>query len=329
MDETPATPDGAAGVSPPPRPSFLPPVGSTPLPGDPPLVPPATTPEPPARPPARRGSFLRELPVLVAVALVLALLIKNFALQAFYIPSGSMQQTLELQDRVLVNKLVYRFGEIQRGDIVVFNGLDNFEPEPTIVAPPANALQRALRAVSRALGVGPPGSRDFIKRVIAVEGDRVACCTDGRVTVTPAGSTTPVVLQEDYLFEDDQRPFCAAGTGPTSCPPGAAPVVVPQGRLWVMGDHRGASSDSRDHLGDKNGGTVPVDKVIGKAFVIVWPFDRSGGLDRPATFDQPALALPAGSEPLTPVPGDSLVWAAGLALPGWWLVRLRRRSRSA
>ena len=267
----------------------------------------------------QHGSFLRELPFLVVIALGLALLIKSFVVQAFYIPSGSMQQTLELQDRVLVNKLVYRFGEIQRGDIVVFNGLDNFEPEATIIEPPANGVQKALRGLSRALGVGPPTSRDFIKRVIGVEGDVVACCTDGKVTVLPKGATTPIVLEEDYLFEDDKLEFCAAGTGPTACPPGAEGVTVPEGRLWVLGDHRGQSSDSRAHITDKNTGTVPTDKVIGKAFVVVWPLDRFSGLGTPETFDQQALAMSGPAAAGAPL-------ALGLvgALP---VVAVRRRLR--
>lgn len=277
--------------------------------------------------PKSGGSFLKELPVLVVIALGLALLLKSFVVQAFYIPSGSMQETLELQDRVLVNKVVYRFRDIARGDIVVFNGLDNFEPESTVIEPPANGLQKALRGVSRALGVGPPTSRDFIKRVIAVEGDRVACCTDGHVTVTPKGSTTPVVLDEEgYLFDDDQLPFCQAGTGPTACPTGAPGVLVPEGRLWVLGDHRGASSDSRAHITDAHTGTVPTDKVIGKAFVVVWPLDRFDTLGTPKTFEQPALqGGGARSMPLTGpgAAGAPLGLGLVLALP----LRALRRAR--
>jgi len=238
------------------------------------------------------GSFFRELPFLVLIAFVLALLIKAFLVQAFYIPSGSMQQTLELRDRVLVNKLVYRFRDIHRGEIVVFNGLDNFQPE-TQIAPPSNGLQRVLRSVSRAVGVGAPGEKDFIKRVIGTPGDRVACCVDGHVTVQPKGSSTPVPLNEPYLFEDDKQVFCEAGTGEQACPPGAPGVLVPKGRLWVMGDHRGFSSDSRAHIDDENHGTVPIDKVIGRAFVIVWPVGRSKVLRVPETFDSSALGTSA------------------------------------
>jgi signal peptidase I len=271
---------------------------------------------------AKSGSFFRELPFLVVIAFLLALLIKAFLIQAFYIPSGSMQQTLELRDRVLVNKLVYDFRDIHRGEIVVFNGLDSFTPETTIPEP-ANPLQRVLRVLSSAVGVGAPGEKDFIKRVIGVPGDRVACCTDGKVTVQPEGAERPTVLDEPYVFEDNREVFCAAGLGEAACPEGAEGVLVPEGRLWVMGDHRGSSSDSRAHIDDANNGTVPQDKVIGRAFVIVWPLDRVRVLSVPETFDS-ALGV------LGPLPAYGLVatpWALGLvgALP---VVALRRRLRS-
>ncbi|MCW2605793.1 MAG: Signal peptidase I-like protein, partial [Frankiales bacterium] len=224
--------------------------------------------DPPAPAPKKKGgSFFRELPFLVLVAFVLALLIKAFLVQAFYIPSGSMEQTLQIDDRVLVNKLVYRFRDIHRGEIVVFNGLDSFSSEVPPQAP-ANGVQKVLRRISGAIGVGAPGEKDFIKRVIGVPGDRVACCTGGKVTVTPKGTTTPVPLDEPYLFEDNQMPFCDAGATLQACPEGAPGVLVPEGRLWVLGDHRGASSDSRYHIDDANKGTVPADKVIGRAFVV-------------------------------------------------------------
>jgi len=267
------------------------------------------------------NSFFKELPFLVIIAFLLALLIKAFLVQAFYIPSGSMQQTLELRDRVLVNKLVYDFRDINRGEVVVFNGLDSFTPE-TEIAAPANGVQRVLRAVSSAIGVGAPGEKDFIKRVIGVPGDRVACCDEGRVTVQPGGAARPVALDEPYVFEDDRMPFCAAGTGDVLCPAGAEGVLVPEGRLWVMGDHRGSSSDSRFHIDDENSGTVPQDKVIGRAFVIVWPLDRATVLSVPETFD-------AALGPLAGLPAQALVatpYALGLvgALP---VAALRRRLR--
>ncbi len=272
---------------------------------------------------AKKGSFLRELPFLIVVAFVLALLIKTFLVQAFYIPSGSMQETLELRDRVLVNKLVYDFRDIRRGEIVVFNGLDSFTPE-TVVEEPSSPVQRVLRGIGNAIGVGTPGEKDFIKRVIGVPGDRVSCCTDGKVTVQPAGAAKPMVLEEPYIFENNppgDRAFCAAGAGDVNCPPGAPPIVVPEDRLFVMGDHRGASADSREHINDPNGfeGTVPQDKVIGRAFVIVWPFNRARLLTVPDTFDG-ALSALGPAVPATP-------YALGMvgALP---LAALRRRHRA-
>ena len=239
----------------------------------------------------RKWSFMRELPVLVVVALVLALLIKGFLVQAFFIPSGSMERTLHgcvgcTGDRVLVNKLVYDVRDIRRGEIVVFSGEgswgDNAEVTPP---PPGNVLQRALRSAARAVGAAPPSEKDYIKRVIGIPGDRVACCTaDGKITVQPEGAERPVALDEPYVFEDDQQPFCAAGTDTVSCPPGADGVLVPAGRLWVMGDHRSESADSRAHFEEPGSGTVPQDKVVGRAFVIVWPLNRVGVLTVPETF---------------------------------------------
>jgi signal peptidase I len=262
------------------------------------------------------GSFFRELPFLVLIAFLLALVIKAFLVQAFYIPSGSMQQTLELRDRVLVNKLVYNFRDIHRGEVVVFNGLDSFTPENQI-AEPSSGIGRVLQTISSAVGVGAPGEKDFIKRVIGIPGDRVACCSNGKVTVQPAGAERPVELDEPYVFEDNRMPFCAAGTGETNCPTGAEGVLVPEGRLWVMGDHRGESSDSRFHIDDENQGTVPQDKVIGRAFVIVWPLSRATVLSVPTTFDGALGALPAYGLVATP-------YALGVvgALP---LVALKRR----
>lgn len=241
--------------------------------------------------PVRPASFWRELPVLLMTALTLALVIKAVLIQAFFIPSGSMEKTLHgcrgcTGDRVLVNKLLYDVRDIRRGEIVVFNGEGSWGSNTEAVSSPGgNVVQRALRGVARAVGAAPPGDKDYIKRVIGIPGDRVACCTpDGRVTVQPAGADRPVALEETYLFEDDQQPFCAAGLGSEACPPGAPGILVPAGRLWVMGDHRGESAESRAHLDSPGQGTIPQDKVVGRAFAIVWPFPRARVLTVPETF---------------------------------------------
>ena len=230
------------------------------------------------------------------VALVLALLIKTFLVQAFFIPSGSMERTLHgcpgcRGDRVLVNKLVYRARDPHRGEIVVFKGPPSWQPE-FAQQPPSNAVRRLLHDVGSALGVAAPSNKDFVKRVIGIGGDHVVCCDQaGRITVNGRA------LDEPYLF------------------PGAHPsdqsfdVVVPTGRLWVMGDHRNDSADSRAHQTDHLG-TIPANDVIGRAFVRVWPPGRWGLLKVPKTFHQQGLA--------------------SLGLPALGLVSagLRRRSRS-
>jgi signal peptidase I len=213
-----------------------------------------------------------ELPVLLVIAIALALLLKAFVVQAFYIPSGSMEKTLLIKDRVLVNKLVYRMRDVHRGEIVVFNGSGTgFTESESVIPPPRNGVERASRAVQRVIGAGAPGERDFVKRVIAVGGDTVACCdAQGRVTVNN------VSLDEPYIFENS--PLDAGRT--------FAPFKVPQGQLWVMGDHRGDSGDSRFN------GPIPEDRVIGRAFVRVWPVSRFGFLRVPETFSKTHAAGP-------------------------------------
>jgi signal peptidase I len=219
----------------------------------------------------RRRSFWRELPILIAISLVLAVVIKTYFVQVFWIPSGSMENTLQINDRVLVNKLVYHFRGIHRGDIVVFNGDGSWDPGS--VPTSGNVFEQFGDGFASMFGFGHPGDI-LIKRVIGLPGDRVACC-DARGRVTVNG----VPLNEaSYLY------------------PGADPsqirfnIVVPAGRLWVMGDNRLYSDDSRLHQDDPGGGTVPESAVIGRAFVIIWPPSHWRILPIPATFSQPALS---------------------------------------
>lgn len=213
-----------------------------------------------------------EFPLLIVGAFLVAFVVKTFLVQAFYIPSGSMEDTLQVGDRVLVNKVVYHLRPVERGDVIVFDGTGSFV-SGDIVEPERSPLESLGRVVGEIVGLAPPRDTDFIKRVIGVGGDRVVCCdADGLITVNG------VPLQErDYLYRNN--------------PPSkqSFDVIVPEGTLWVMGDHRSASADSRSHMGDPGGGFVPVDKVIGRAFAVVWPFGNAQILEIPATFEQPAL----------------------------------------
>ncbi|MCF6523279.1 signal peptidase I [Streptomyces sp. JJ36] len=202
----------------------------------------------------RRSRSVRVL-AGAAVVTTLVLLVSTFVVQPFLIPSSSMAPTLRIGDRVLVNKLAYRFGNHpERGDVVVFDGTGSFVREEETGGDPLTSL---LRAAGAATGLVDPPGTDYVKRVIGVGGDRVRCCDErGRLEVNG------VPVTEEYLYEGDA--------------PSAVPfdIRVPEGRLWVMGDHRSDSSDSRDHLGSPGGGTVPVDRVVGRVDWIGWPADR-------------------------------------------------------
>lgn len=259
------------------------------------------------RPATGRRAWWRELPFLVLLTLLIAALIRTFLVQPFFIPSGSMEETLRRGDRVLVDKVSYRFGEIERGDVVVFNGLDSFTPEVQ-TQEPANLLQRVVRALGAAVGVAPPGEQDFIKRVIGISGDRVRCCDSaGRVSVNGYA-----VNEDSYLYQQE---------APSES---TFDVRVPEGRLWVMGDHRSRSADSRSHLGDPGGGTVPEDKVIGRAFSVVWPPSRMTGIGRPDAFDEvPDQAAALG------VLAPAMPFALGLAVALPCVGLRRRRARGS
>jgi signal peptidase I len=195
----------------------------------------------------KQRSFWVELPILLIVAILVAVLVRTFLVQTFYIPSGSMETTLLVNDRVLVNKMVYRFRDPHRGEVIVF-------------VPPKQWDEG-------------PDEDDLIKRVVAVGGDQVICCnSSGRITINGH------VLNEDYLY---------AGNAPSA---GPFDVTVPAGRLFVLGDHRDNSADSRSHPSYQQG-TIPVSAVVGRAFVIFWPFNHATSLSVPKGYS--AIPAPA------------------------------------
>lgn len=214
----------------------------------------------------RRAAWLF---VQVAIAVVLLVVIRLLLVQSFVIPSASMTPTLQPGDRVLVSRVGRHMGEVHRGDVIVFDGDGVFTPATTR---PSSALARMGRAVASGLGA-PVGEHDYAKRVIGLPGDHVVCCdTGGRLTVNGTA------LNETYLAE---------GTAPST---DTFDVVVPSGRLWVMGDNRGDSADSRAHLGDPGGGTVSLDRVVGRVVTVWWPLGRATGVGSP----DPAQTTPTG-----------------------------------
>ncbi|MFF9073052.1 signal peptidase I [Streptomyces sp. NPDC014872] len=215
-------------------------------------------------------SFWKELPLLIGIALVLALLIKTFLVQAFSIPSDSMQNTLQRGDRVLVDKLTPWFGaEPERGEVVVFHDPGGWLEDTQ--APEPNVVQKFLSFI----GLMPSAEeKDLIKRVVAVGGDTVECKKDG-----------PVVVNGTAL---DDKSFIFPGNTPCNDEP-FGPITVPEGRIWVMGDHRQNSLDSRYHQELPGGGTVSNDEVVGRAIVVAWPINRWATLPVPKTFDQPGI----------------------------------------
>ena len=247
----------------------------------------------PAAKAKKKKNFWRELLTIVVAAAVLTLLVKAFVVQVYRIPSASMENTLQVGDRVLVNKVVYHFRGIARGDIIVFSGQDSWGPD----APPPSS-DPVVRIFDDVLsGIGLQNSQTYyIKRVIGLPGDHVACCTEGQVTVNG------VPLSEgSYLYP---------GNPPSSV---KFNEVVPAGYLWVMGDHRSDSEDSRFNTGDPGGGAIPENQVVGRAFLIIWPPSQIRDLPIPSTFQQAALHTGAAGAAVLGVSGAA-VTAGGVAL---------------
>jgi signal peptidase I len=272
-----------------------------------------------AKKPHRKAPWW-ELPALVAVAILIAILVKTFIVQPFYIPSASMEHTLHgcpgcSGDRILVNKLIYDFRDPHPGDIVVFHAPPGWNDEPPS-RPPSNPVLRVIRGFGQLVGVVPPDGQVLVKRVIAMGGQTVKGDSQGHVMISTHGPAGPYrTLTEPYVLIN----------GPVSA---FGPVTVPKGRLWVMGDHRSDSADSRYHCSKSTQGTtdadgncdpvtstVPISDVIGKAFVIAWPPSRWRTLGTPSTFEHAEATAAAGLPALT----------AGAVVVPLFITRRRRR----
>jgi len=207
---------------------------------------------------SRKGSVLREFPILVIVALAVSLLIKTLLVQFFFIPSGSMENTLQIQDRVAVNKLPFISKNINRGDVVVFRDPANWLPEP--FSSGENRIVAKIKEGLVLVGVLPnPTKQYLVKRVIGVAGDRVICCSkSGKLNINGKEATEPYIFAGNKVSEMDFN------------------ITVPEDKIWVMGDHRSASADSRYHQDDVNNGFVPVSRITGRAYAIIWPIKNIG-----------------------------------------------------
>jgi signal peptidase I len=257
------------------------------------------------------GSLWLEIPILIGTALVLTFLIQTFLARVYVIPSQSMEQTLHgcpdcTNDRVLVDKVTYRFGDPGPGDVVVFRGPESWGSNPEVGSSDTNIVTRTFHQFGALFGLAPPDERDFVKRVIATGGQTVQCCDDHNRVIVDGKA-----LDEPYLY---------FGLGAGNAQEPFKPVTVPDGHLWVMGDNRNNSSDSRRHIDDTSTGTIPVANVIGKARAIVLPPSRWGGV---SDHNPQAVALGAAAwqSGLPAAAGVLLAGGAGLA------VRRRRHCR--
>jgi len=211
--------------------------------------------------------FVKEIVIILVVALGLSFLVRTFIVQAFYVPSQSMEDTLMPNDRILASKLSTRFAGVDRGQIVVFRDPGDWLDAAQKKSP------GGLAGLLEWVGLLPSNTGDdLVKRVIGVGGDHVRCCsTDGRIVLNGVPLTEPHIKPGDTT--DDVR----------------FDVTVPQGRIFVMGDNRNASADSRYHL-NENQGTVPVDNVVGRVVLTVWPVSAFSTHPVPAIpFDDPRL----------------------------------------
>ncbi|MGW8483936.1 signal peptidase I [Microbacterium sp. NPDC055903] len=216
----------------------------------------------------RRGFliFLRDILVIVLIAALVSFLVKTFVVRSFYIPSGSMERTLLVNDRILVDELTPRWTGYERGDVVVFQDPGGWLPA-AVQEPAQPPLIAAVDAVLTFIGLSASDSQDhLVKRIIGLPGDHVVCCNElGQVTINgaPIDESSYLNLPEGSTLASEQ-PF---------------DVTVPEGMLWLLGDNRNRSQDARAHQDLPGGGFVPLENVVGKAFVTTWPLNRLGAID--------------------------------------------------
>ncbi|GAA3904581.1 signal peptidase I [Microbacterium invictum] len=218
-----------------------------------------------ARPNSRFWTLMRDVLVIVLIAVVVSFLVKTFLVRSFFIPSGSMENTLQVDDRILVDELTPRFGDYERGDVIVFRDPGGWLP--VTVEPPRPPVVEALDWVLALVGISAPDSKDhLIKRIIGTPGDHVVCCNPiGQITV----NDVPI----------DETAYVKLAPGQTAPKESLFDVDVPDGSLWVLGDNRDNSRDSRAHTDQPSHGFVPIDNVVGRAFLITWPLNRFGPID--------------------------------------------------
>ena len=211
------------------------------------------------------GTFLRDVLIIVLIALVVSFLVKTFVVRSFYIPSGSMENTLNVNDRILVDELTPRFGGYERGDIVVFRDPGGWLPPSE--SPSRGPFVDAVEWVLSLVGLAAPDSDDhLVKRIIGLPGDHVVCCnTLGQITI----NDVPI----------DEMDYLKLPGGVSRASAEDFDVTVPEDRLWVLGDNRNSSRDSRFNQDQPGEGFVPLENVVGRAFLTTWPLSRFGLLD--------------------------------------------------